>query len=125
MPARACFITGQFAEIRIAVAYSEANVRLVGTHAGVAIGEDGHSQMGLEDIALMRTLPGMAVLQPADDIETTEKVEFHVGHRGPAFLRLTRQLVERHLQRVLLADDVAQDVDEGAFPVRPQAMQEE
>jgi transketolase len=92
----ACFLTGQFAEIRISVAYSEAPVRLVGTHAGVAIGEDGHSQMGLEDIALMRTLPGMAVLQPADDIETAQMVEHLATHTdGPAYLRLTRQNVER------------------------------
>lgn len=91
----ACFLTGQFAEIRIALAYSEANVRLVGTHAGVAIGEDGHSQMGLEDVALMRTLPGMTVLQPCDDIETARMMEFLVAHRGPAYLRLTRQKLER------------------------------
>jgi transketolase len=92
----ACFITGQFAEIRIAVAYSQAPVRLVGTHAGVAIGEDGHSQMGLEDIALMRTLPGMAVIQPADDLETAAAVEHLVKNvGGPAYLRLTRQKVDR------------------------------
>lgn len=93
----ACFITGQFAEIRIAVAYSEACVRLVGTHAGVAIGEDGHSQMGLEDIALMRTLPGMMVIQPGDDIEAEQVVKYLATreHPGPAYLRLTRQNVER------------------------------
>ncbi|HEX4923960.1 MAG TPA: transketolase family protein, partial [Bdellovibrionales bacterium] len=66
----ACFLTGRFDIIRVSVGYSNANVRLVGTHAGIGIGEDGYSQMGLEDIACMRTLPNMAVLQPADDIET-------------------------------------------------------
>ena len=50
----ACFVTGRFDQIRMSVAYSAANVRIVGTHAGVGIGEDGYSQMGLEDIALMR-----------------------------------------------------------------------
>lgn len=90
----ACFLTGQFAEIRIALTYSEANVRLVGTHSGVAIGEDGHSQMGLDDIALMRTLPGMAVIQPADDVEAQRAVEYLAAeHVGPAYLRLTRQKV--------------------------------
>jgi transketolase len=93
----ACFISGQFAEVRIAVAYSGAPVRLVGTHAGVGIGEDGHSQMGLEDLTIMRTLPGMAVIQPADDLETARVVEFlaTTTHPGPAYLRLTRQKVER------------------------------
>jgi transketolase len=92
----ACFLTGQFAEIRIAVAYSEAPVRLIGTHAGVAIGEDGHSQMGLEDIALMRTLPGMKVLQPCDDIETAQMIEWLAANPdSPAYVRLTRQKLER------------------------------
>jgi transketolase len=91
----ACFVTGRFDQIRISVAYSNANVRIVGSHAGVAIGEDGYSQMGLEDVALMRSLPGMAVIQPADDLETEAAVEFLCQHKGPAFLRTTRQKVER------------------------------
>jgi transketolase len=61
----------------------------------VAIGEDGYSQMGLEDVALMRSLPGMAVLQPADDLECEAMVEFLLSHQGPAFLRTTRQKLER------------------------------
>ncbi len=91
----ACFITGRFDQIRISVAYANANVRIVGSHAGVAIGEDGYSQMGLEDIALMRSLPGMAVLQPADDLETEAMVDYLCTHQGPAFLRTTRQKLER------------------------------
>lgn len=91
----ACFVTGRFDQIRISVAYSQANVRIVGSHAGVAIGEDGYSQMGLEDVALMRSLPQMAVLQPADDLETEAMVEFLCTHKGPAFLRTTRQKLER------------------------------
>lgn len=86
-----CFLTGRFDTIRVSVGYSQANVRLVGTHAGVGIGEDGYSQMALEDIACMRTLPGMAVLQPADDIETKQMMRFLMTHQGPAYLRLTRQ----------------------------------
>ena len=54
----------------MSVAYANANVRIVGSHAGVAIGDDGHSQMGLEDIGLMRALPGMLVISPADDLES-------------------------------------------------------
>lgn len=91
----ACFVTGRYDQIRISVAYSKANVRIVGSHAGVAIGDDGFSQMGLEDMALMRALPGMAVIQPADDLETEGAVEYLCRHQGPAFLRTTRQKLER------------------------------
>ena len=72
-----------------------ATVKLVGTHAGIGIGDDGPSQMGLEDIAAMRALPGMTVLQPADGPETRQAVEWMVRHRGPVYLRLTRQNTER------------------------------
>src|SRR6185436_15795716 len=82
----ACFLTGRFDQIRMSVCYSNASVRLVGSHAGVGIGEDGYSQQGLEDIALMRTLPTMAVIQPGDDLETEGAVEYLLTHKGPAFL---------------------------------------
>ena len=91
----ACFISGRFDQIRMAVCYSATNVRVVGSHAGAGIGEDGYSQMGLEDIALMRSLPTMAVIQPGDDLETEGAVEYLLGHKGPAFLRTTRQKLER------------------------------
>ncbi len=91
----ACFVTGRFDQIRISIAYANANVRIVGSHAGVAIGDDGYSQMGLEDVALMRSLPGMIVIQPADDLETFAAMEFLCEYQGPAFLRTTRQKVER------------------------------
>ena len=89
----ACFLAGRFEQIRVSVAYNRANVRLVGTHSGIGIGEDGYSQMGLEDLALMRSLPNMAVIQPADATETEAAVEYLIGHEGPAYLRLTRQKV--------------------------------
>ena len=60
----------------------------------MAIGEDGYSQMGLEDIACMRSITGMAVIQPADEIETRQAVEYLMEHEGPAYLRLTRQKLE-------------------------------
>lgn len=91
----ACFVTGRYDQIRISVAYSNANVRIVGSHAGIAIGDDGYSQQGLEDVALMRSLPNMAVIQPADDLECEAAVEFLCKHQGPAFLRTTRQKLER------------------------------
>ena len=89
----ACFLAGRFEQIRVSVAYNRANVRLVGTHAGIGIGEDGYTQMGLEDVALMRSLPNMAVVQPADAAETEAAVEYLVRHDGPVYLRLTRQKV--------------------------------
>jgi transketolase len=87
----ACFLSGRFDQIRMSVAASAANVRLVGTHAGVGIGEDGHSQMGLEDLALLRSLPNMTVIQPADDWDTRNAIEWSLEHRGPVYFRLTRQ----------------------------------
>jgi transketolase len=85
------FLTGRFDQIRVTIGYAEANVRLIGTHAGVGIGDDGCSQMAVEDIACMRTLPGMTVLQPADDAETRSMMRYLVDHKGPAYVRLTRQ----------------------------------
>jgi len=87
-----CFITGRYDTIRLSAAYSQANIRIVGTHAGVGIGDDGHSQMGLEDIALMRALPTMGVFQPMDARETELVMDYLVTQwKGPAYIRLTRQ----------------------------------
>jgi transketolase len=87
-----CFVTGRYDTIRLSVAYSQANVRIIGTHAGIGIGDDGHSQMGLEDISLMRALPTMGVFQPMDARETEFIMEYLVKEwKGPAYLRLTRQ----------------------------------
>lgn len=90
----ACFLTGRFDTIRISIGYNRANVKLIGTHAGIGIGEDGHSQMGLEDIALMRSIPEFTVIQPADDLETKQAIAFAAEHKGPVYLRLTRQKLE-------------------------------
>ena len=86
-----CFLTGRYDQIRMSVAASLAKVRLVGTHAGVGIGEDGHSQMALEDLTLMRTLPGMIVFQPGDDLDTRSFMRWSLGFEGPCYMRLTRQ----------------------------------
>jgi transketolase len=90
----ACFVVGRFETIRMSVAYTNANVKIVGTHAGIAIGEDGYSQMGLEDIACLRALPNVPIIQPADELETKQAVAFAVEHNGPLYLRLTRQNLE-------------------------------
>src|ERR671930_1733417 len=90
----ACFVVGRFETIRISVAYTNANVKIVGTHSGIAIGEDGYSQMGIEDIACVRALPNIPVIQPADELETKQAVAYAVEHAGPVYLRLTRQPLE-------------------------------
>ena len=86
-----CFLTGRFETIRMSVAYNQAPVVLVGTHAGVSIGEDGHSQMALEDISLMRSLPMMHIFQPTDEIDTPYIVRYLAEKNFYAYLRLTRQ----------------------------------
>lgn len=87
-----CFLTGRYDTIRLSAAYAQANIRMVGTHAGIGIGDDGHSQMGLEDITLMRALPTMGVFQPMDATETEHVMNYLVKEwKGPAYLRLTRQ----------------------------------
>jgi transketolase len=88
------FLIGRSETIRLSVGYSNANVKLIGTHCGIGIGEDGYSQMGLEDIALLRSLSNMVILQPADEIETKEIIKYAVKNEGPMFIRLTRQNVD-------------------------------
>lgn len=90
----ACFLVNRFEQVRMSIAFTGAPVTMVGTHSGIAIGEDGYSQMGLEDMALLRSLPNVAVVQPVDDLETRGAVLFAAEHDGPFYLRLTRQKVE-------------------------------
>jgi transketolase len=85
------FLVGRYETIRLSVGYSNTNIKLIGTHCGIGIGEDGYSQMALEDIALLRSLPNMVILQPADEIETREIIKYAVQNEGPMFIRLTRQ----------------------------------
>jgi transketolase len=85
----ACFLTRAFDHIRMA-AISRANLKLAGSHCGVSIGEDGPSQMGLEDLAMMRAVPHAVVLYPADAVATERLVEAMAQQRGIHYLRLTR-----------------------------------
>jgi transketolase len=85
----AAFFTRAFDHIRMA-AISRANLKLAGSHCGVSIGEDGPSQMGLEDIAMMRAVPHAIVLYPSDAVATEYLVEAMAGQRGIAYIRLTR-----------------------------------
>ena len=86
----AAFFTRAFDQIRMAQ-YSNANIKFVGSHAGVSIGEDGPSQMGLEDLAMFRTILNGVVLYPADAVSTERLVEEAAKHRGILYLRTTRE----------------------------------
>ena len=86
----AAFLTRAFDQIRMS-RYSRANVKFCGSHAGVAIGEDGSSQMGLEDIAMFRTILDGIVLYPSDAVSTEKLVEIMAQHEGIAYLRTTRK----------------------------------
>ena len=85
----AAFFTRAFDQIRMSQ-YSEANIKFCGSHAGVSIGEDGPSQMGLEDIAMFRNIIGSVVLYPADAVSTEKLVEQAARLTGIVYLRTTR-----------------------------------
>ena len=87
----ACFLLcNAYDQIRMSVAFPGLNVKLVGSHAGISIGEDGPSQMGVEDVALACSLSGVAVIVPADDVSTRKATEAMLKHTGPTYLRLGR-----------------------------------
>jgi transketolase len=82
-------------QIRMSVAYPGLNVKVVGSHAGISIGEDGASQMGIEDVALACALPGFVVIVPADDLSAQSATAAMLKHHGPVYLRVGRPEVPR------------------------------
>lgn len=87
----AIFASGRaWEQIRNSVAYPKFNVKIVGTHGGLTVGEDGASHQALEDICLMRVLPNMTVIAPADSIEVKAAVKFAAKYNGPVYLRIPR-----------------------------------
>ena len=87
----AMFAAGRaFDQIRNSVAYPKLNVKICPTHAGISLGEDGGSHQSVEDIALMRAIPGMVVLQPADAMETEKIIFAAAEYEGPVYVRLGR-----------------------------------
>lgn len=87
----AIFAAGHaFEQIRNSVAYPKLNVKIAATHAGVTVGEDGGSHQAIEDISLMRSIPGMVVINPADTIEAEEAVKAAASYNGPVYIRLGR-----------------------------------
>jgi transketolase len=86
-----CFVLNKgFEQMRVACAYANTNVKIVGTHSGISIGEDGPSQMSVEDISLACSLPGFVVIAPADAAAMTALVRAAAAHYGPVFIRAGR-----------------------------------
>lgn len=87
----AMFAAGRaFEQIRNTVAYPKLNVKIAPTHAGISVGEDGGSHQSVEDIALMRSIPGMVVLSPADAVETKKMIFAAAEYNGPVYIRMGR-----------------------------------
>ena len=90
----AMFAAGRaFEQVRNSVGYPHLNVKIAATHAGISVGEDGATHQCNEDIALMRTIPGMVVLNPADDVEARAAVKAAAEYEGPVYLRFGRLAV--------------------------------
>jgi transketolase len=86
-----CFVMNKgFEQLRVNVAYPRLNVKIVGTHSGISIGEDGPSQMSIEDISLACSLPGFTVMSPADEVSTAALVRAAAALDGPVFIRTGR-----------------------------------
>ena len=91
----AMFAAGRaFEQIRNSICYPHLNVKIGATHAGISVGEDGATHQCLEDIALMRSIPGMVVLNPADAVEARLAVKAAIEHDGPCYLRFGRLAVD-------------------------------
>ena len=91
----AVFAVGRaYDQIRNSIAYPKLNVKIAATHAGITVGEDGGSHQMIEDIALMRALPNMTVIVPADGVETRAAILAAAEYKGPVYIRLGRSKVE-------------------------------
>ena len=91
----AMFATGRaYEQVRNSVGYPHLNVKIAGSHAGITVGEDGATHQCCEDLALMRTIPGMVVLNPADHYEMIEATKAAYAYNGPVYIRLGRLAIE-------------------------------
>ncbi|MDD3436127.1 MAG: transketolase family protein [Candidatus Gastranaerophilales bacterium] len=87
----AMFATGRtYDQVRNSICYPQFNVKIVATHGGITVGEDGASHQALEDVALMRNLPNMTVIVPADCKECEEVIKYAAVHKGPMYIRIAR-----------------------------------
>ena len=107
----AMFAAGRaFDQVRNSIGYPHLNVKIGATHAGISVGEDGASHQCLEDLALMRTIPGMVVMCPADDTEARKAVKAAVEHDGPVYIRFGRAAVP-----VVFGDDYKFEIGKGSI----------
>ena len=91
----AMFATGRaYEQVRNSVGYPHLNVKIAGSHAGISVGEDGATHQCCEDLALMRTIPGMVILNPADHYEMIEATKAAYAYDGPVYIRLGRLAIE-------------------------------
>ena len=105
----AMFAAGRsFEQIRNSIGYPHNNVKIGATHAGITVGEDGATHQCCEDIALMRTIPGMTILNPADAVEARLAVKAAIEFQGPVYLRFGRMAVP-----VLFGDDYKFEIGKG------------
>lgn len=105
----AMFASGRaYEQVRNSIGYPRLNVTVVGTHAGVTVGEDGATHQCIEDVALMRAIPGMCVISPADAAESAAAVRAILDYDGPVYLRLSRLPVPK-----LFDDDVEFEIGKG------------
>lgn len=106
----AMFAAGRsFEQVRNSIGYPHVNVKIGATHGGITVGEDGATHQCCEDFALMRTIPGMVVMSPADDTEARQAVEAAINHNGPVYIRFGRMAVP-----VLFGDDYKFEIGKGA-----------
>lgn len=97
----AMFASGRvYDQVRNSVAYPGLNVKVVGSHAGLTVGEDGATHQCIEDISLMRTIPGMTVIVPCDDYEARLATKAMLDYKGPCYFRTGRGKVERVTDRI-------------------------
>ncbi len=105
----AMFAAGRaFEQVRNSIGYPHLNVKIGATHAGLSVGEDGATHQCNEDIALMRTIPGMVILNPADPVEARAAVKAAIEHDGPVYLRFGRMAVD-----CLFEDDYKFEIGKG------------
>lgn len=111
----AMFATGRtYDQIRNGVCYQNLNVKIIGTHGGLTVGEDGATHQALEDVALMRGLPNMTVIVPADAKECEEAVRYAYSHSGPFYIRISRNSLPAIFGEDYIFENKATTVVEGS-----------
>lgn len=110
----AMFATGRtYDQIRNSVCYQNLNVKIIGTHGGLTVGEDGATHQALEDVSLMRGLPNMTVIVPADAKECEEAVKYAYSHSGPFYIRLSRNSLPYIFNEDYVLENKANTIVEG------------